>query len=114
MTWRAYIDVMGGWERRRLPIYLVDQWPDGGFERLDLGGETATRVLADESLRLEDPRPDPTLWLPEDAAPALLAALERHLGHVTGADQRLREDYLHERGRVDRMLDRLLGLGGTT
>jgi hypothetical protein len=108
VTWRAHIDELGGWAHRRLPIYLVDQFPDGGYDRLENGGRERFRVVSEDTLRIEDPRPDPTLWLPEDAAPALLAALERHLGHATGGDQRLREDYLHERGRVDRMLQHLL------
>ena len=50
----------------------------------------------------------PFLRLDEDMARELLDALAAHFGG-TSEVQTLRKDYLHERGRVDKMIDHLIG-----
>lgn len=53
----------------------------------------------------------PVLRLDEETARVLCDALVRHF-HGTLAEQQLRADYEHERGRVDRMLGALLAQTG--
>lgn len=48
----------------------------------------------------------PSLRLPEDMARALLDALSAHFAGTSDV-QTLRKDYLAERARVDKMIDRL-------
>jgi len=48
----------------------------------------------------------PTLSIPLDMARALLDALSAHFGG-SGAGRELRGDYLHERGRVDNLIQTL-------
>jgi len=59
-------------------------------------------------LQLEEIPPmimaDPTLRIEDGLAKALLDALSRHYAG-TSDSRMLREDYLHERGRVDKFID---------
>lgn len=48
------------------------------------------------------------LYLADDTARALYAALAEHYGHNGHDTRALRRDYDAERARVDKMLDRLL------
>lgn len=48
----------------------------------------------------------PSLVIPIDMARALLDALSAHFGG-SGTGRELRSDYLHERGRVDRLIGTL-------
>jgi len=48
-----------------------------------------------------------TLVLTDDTAHALLDALADHYGGVIGM-RTIREDYLHERGRVDQLIQHLI------
>lgn len=51
----------------------------------------------------------PTLCLAEPEARALLEALAAHFGG-TGPAKAARDDFLHERGRVDKLTDALIGI----
>lgn len=64
----------------------------------------AVIVRRDTDTTLADP---PTLRLPEAVAAALFAGLLEHFGGP-GADRELRADYLHERDRVDRLIEVLV------
>ncbi len=49
----------------------------------------------------------PSLRLREDQARALFDALAEHFGHAAGGQQQ-RADFLHERGRVDKLTDAVI------
>lgn len=68
--------------------YVVVQRPDGNLERIEEG------TLIEE----------PTLRLNDEAARALLDELQRHYQGATDL-QTVRGDLLHERERVDKMLE---------
>jgi hypothetical protein len=79
-------------------------------------GQPGQRLIA-EAVRLEwrttEPAvalAEPTLRLPDDVARALLDALTAHYGGAPEL-QSLRKDYVAERGRVDKMIDHLIGGG---
>ena len=90
---------------RHVDIYLADEMPDGSLFVHGAGGDTVSHVEP----RAEVGHIDPTLRLPEQALPALLAAISGHLGAVEHPQQ-LRRDYDAERARVDQALTALTAL----
>lgn len=54
--------------------------------------------------------PADPLTIPDDVARALYESLAEHYGHSGHDTRALRRDYDHERGRVDKLLDHLMGL----
>jgi hypothetical protein len=107
MTWRALIgDDVASFARMTLDVHLLDKW-QGGYAILGPGGESRTVVTEPDASPLTTA---PALRIPTDAAPALLAALSRHLGAVEHPEQ-LRRDYEAERARVDRFIQHLTRQG---
>lgn len=82
-------------------IWMVRDVP-GGVERLEPTALVVTRMSEEEMAAQQEP----SLRLPEDIARALLDALARHFGGVSDV-QTLRQDYLAERARVDKMIGHL-------
>ena len=75
--------------------------------RTDTGLLVAKPVLLEYEIIPEAVSTIPTLRIDEGLARALLDALSAHF--VGASDSRtLREDYLHERNRVDKFIDSLL------
>lgn len=100
MTYRAHIT--HGIYGDDIAIYLVYNRGDDAFlvkpvelltERIDRDTTTTTQA---PSLRMDD-----------DMARALLDALAAHYGGTSDV-QTLRKDYLAERARVDKLIDRLV------
>lgn len=91
--------------RDGVAIWLADGHPGARLLgeateiRWATSGEATTAVIA-----------QPTLRLPEGVARALLNELAAHFGGAPEV-QTLRKDYLAERGRVDKMIDHLIGGG---
>jgi len=54
--------------------------------------------------------PSPSMSLPDDVARPLLAALAEHYG-ATALAATDRRDLLHERARVDKLIDHVIGAG---
>jgi hypothetical protein len=97
MTWRASVE--SDFAAYGVSIYLGQKTDQGllAVKRINLDYELVPpAVHVEPSLRLED-----------EAAKAILEALSFHYGG--SADTRtLRADYVHERERVDKFINRLL------
>lgn len=102
MTWRALVQ------------------PDFAFDGIAV---TLGRLTGHDEIRLVPPATDllklvdadrhavapPSLRLPDDLGRVLYEALAAHYG-AGPATQTQRQDYLHERGRVDRLVDTLAAI----
>ena len=91
--------------RRHVDIFVVDDRPDGSV--IVYGPGDQARIIPAGATLPDDV--EPSLRVPEDALPALLAALSSHLGAVEHPQQ-LRRDYDAERARVDQALTALTAL----
>ena len=105
MTRRAYVQTdfarIGG-----VAVYLVEH---RGQDRYVVG-QPVEIVFHEEDEVASSAVHEPTLRLSGDMARALLDALAAHFGGSSDV-QTLRQDYLAERVRVDKMIDRLIGNG---
>jgi hypothetical protein len=76
-------------------------------------GEVTQQLIFDsgtlESVEPGTTMPRPSLRLDDALGRALLDALAEHYGHTFGGRQQ-RADFEHERRRVDKLTDRLLGM----
>lgn len=70
---------------------------------------TTTTEYLDES-KPETKSTAKPLHLREDEARAVYEALGRYFGGDAVSNQRLRQDYDHERGRVDKLIGHLIGV----
>ena len=100
---RAYIE--RDFARDTLRIHLAVRTGDNRMHILDGNGVIHTREPNEAAAYNPDERA--FLTLPDNLARALLDALAAHFGG-TSEVQTLRKDYLHERGRVDKVLDYLI------
>jgi hypothetical protein len=94
--------------------YVQDHFPGGiGIYLGRLGDNLRTQMVFTEQrseIISEAVSRPPSFTLDEDEARALLDALAQHFGG-TAEVQTLRRDYLDERGRVDRLINHLIGGG---
>ncbi len=104
MTARAYVN--NDFPRDQVVIYLGERCDDG---RVSVGEPTDIVFRTMEPMEAAAER-GPTLRLSESMARALLDALVAHFGG-TAEVQTLRKDYLHERARVDKMIEHLISGG---
>lgn len=91
--------------RRKVELWIVRDEGAEGYLTLGSDGQWTKHVAVETH---EEPT-QPTLTLPTDALPALLAELSKHLGAVEHPLQ-LRSDYEFERKRADKLTDALLGV----
>lgn len=103
MSIRAYIaeDHMLG---RYVRVAFIDQRPTGEYA-LRLAGNTVEEIRLEEGTEVPD---DVALTLSHDMARALLQSLTNHY-HGAEDTRALRKDYDHEKQRVDKMIDHLIG-----
>lgn len=84
-------------------------------ERLHNGRVALARCVEDdiEFAVPDDPavEPPPTLRMPRELAEELWLALGRELNLAPHQHNHTREDFEHERGRVDRLIEALIGEG---
>jgi hypothetical protein len=96
MTWRAHVvtDILCD----GIAIQLGERFP----------GANMARAVAPVTFQFVDETPGElvpvALRLPDDLGRALYEALTEHYGGAP-ITRTQREDYLHERGRVDRLID---------
>ena len=67
-----------------------------------------SQFAAIEQREVGDNTPPPELHIEEDVAKALLEALAEHFGGTVDT-RTLRKDYLAERARVDKLIEKLIG-----
>lgn len=96
-----------GWRAHVQPDFILD----GVAINLGLRVPTGLHVLQPHPMEMrlvaDGASSEPALRLQADAAHALLDALAAYFGG-TGDMRTMRADYLHERGRVDRLIDSLM------
>lgn len=103
---RAHVE--RNFARDTTDIYLAIRGGDSNL--YVLRGDGTTQTIDPAEQLTYDPGRQPTLRLPESVARSLLDALAAHFGG-TSETQTLRKDYLHERGRVDKMIEHLIARG---
>lgn len=89
-----------------LAIHLVHRHPDD-TTAIGEATEIVFRTITEAEHGTQLP---PTLRIPDHIGRALLDALAAHYGGTTEV-QTTRKDLLHERGRVDKMIDHLIKRG---
>lgn len=93
----------------RFTAYAEQNWVRNG---VDIGLREGDVVYNFSQLTLERVEPGEVgpqpLTIPLDAARALYEALAEMLGYSTVNASTLRQDLIHERRRVDKMIDHLL------
>jgi hypothetical protein len=95
---------------QRFTAYAKENWMRQGVDIglregnlvWDFGEPVLTRVTEASGVV------SPPLTIPLDAARALYEALGEMFGYATHNAQSIRQDFLHERKRVDKMIDHLL------
>lgn len=104
--WRAY----ARYNPVNMNVSIVIGRPghDGAQYLTELG--SASRFATFEHRDYADNGPPPELHISEDIAKALLEALAGHFGG-TEDTRTLRKDYLAERARVDKFIDRVVKNG---
>jgi len=90
-----------------LHIFMGLRFPDGDTRIMRIGDDGHNRLETVSPLEATGP----TMIIPRDFAIVLMNAL---LKHFEGASDMhtLRSDFLHERGRVDKMMEHVLFVAG--
>ncbi|GAB7044882.1 hypothetical protein [Catenuloplanes indicus] len=105
MTWRALVE--SDFARGGIAVHLGQRGVDGYTTvvepmQIDLTVRTAAEGATHRS--------EPALRIPDDLGRALLAALAEHYGGTSPALTD-RADLIHERGRVDKLINHLISGG---
>lgn len=93
--------------RRKVDIFVYNETE--AFSDFYGGPNGTRRIWNTETINADNPEDTPCLRVPVEALPAILAELSKHLGAVEHPQQ-LRADYEHERKRVDKFLDAVIGI----
>lgn len=104
MTWRAY--AQHDYVVRGVAVHLIRHGHEGAGYTIVVPAELTMRDVPPEASNQFHPD-EPSLRLTDDMARALMDALSAHYGGTSDV-RTLRADLLHERGRVDRVIDYLI------
>lgn len=104
MTSKAY--VKDDWMHDGIAVAILRE--RGGQRQLLTWSAGEIRTLDQEGTYAE-PDPESYLHIQADDARALYEALAEHFGHAGHDIRALRRDYDSERGRVDKLINNLIG-----
>jgi len=98
MTWKVHVD--------RNALYNSVSLTFG--KKTDSGLLVAKPIQVEYEIAPQATYIEPAIRIPDDLARELLEALNVHYGGVSDV-RTLREDYLNERKRVDKFIDKVIG-----